>query len=162
MFGFKRLPKPQKPGKPVKREKPAKHVYAVGEKVCFSLSDPKTRETVWHMGEIVAIVLSPSDPTGKPTKVQVVPFELIDSTLKPREVEDWEADAPPYFAVPSEVLILDRLLSQLEWRDRKLPIKVEVELEKVCLAKHVPFLNLFAPLKQQSLWDQMSSYRHKW
>lgn len=158
MFGFKRLPKPQKPGKTVKREKSAEHVYVVGEKVCFSLSDPKTRETVWHMGEIVTI-LPDVDSKGRPTKAEAIPFELVERSLKIRAVEDWETSAPPYFPVPSEVLILDRLLSQLEWSDRKLSIKVEIDLGKTCVAKHVPFLNLLSPKKDS--WDQLS-YKHRW
>lgn len=156
VFGFIRSPEPKKQRKTVKAEKSAKHVLSATDKVCFSLPGPKPFDRIWHMGEIVAII-PPQDPNGKATKAWVAPFQLVDPTVKVRAIEDWETDAPPYFHVSSEVLILDRLLSQLEWHDKKLA-PLEVDLDKMCLARHTLFVHLIAPLQTR----EHTPYKHRW
>jgi len=134
-------------------QKQKKQVFAVGDKVCFSIPDSKTRDPIWHVGKVV--VLPKENSEGKVT-MKIGPFELIDSTLRVRSIEDWETCAPPNFPMPREVLILDRLLSQIAWPEKVLPA-VEVDPEKVCIAKHASFLNLFTPPQKDHV-----RYRHQW
>lgn len=155
-FGQQKKPKKREP---IKREKPVKHVFSASHTVCFPLTNPKTREVVWHMGEIVAI-LPERDPKEKPRKALVALFELTDPNLPVRTIEGWETDAPPYFDMPREVRILDRLLSQVVWNDKKLAARVEVDLENMCVAMHVPFMKFF--LSKVQRWDLSPYNMHKW
>lgn len=139
--------------------KKEKHAFHAGERVCFYMLPKGAKdEAVWHIGKIAALL-----PKKKPEDeqwVSVNPYEILDAVAgyKP---EDWETDAPPYFRVPREIIILDHLSARTLWTPRELP-PVVIDARHMCVATHYQFLGVFSSGKGSQEQFPFPWHRDRW
>lgn len=138
-------------------KKKPERVFRVGEKVCFFTFVKGVPDPVWHIGEIAGFL--PMKKPGDEQLVSIVPYDIPDeSPGEKRSQGDSESDAPLYFRVPRELVILGHLASQTPWTPKKLPAMV-VDIRHMCGAKHHEFLNIFSSRK--GLQQQFSYPWHR-
>lgn len=126
-------------------KKKPNRIFRVGEKVCFFIFVKGVPDPVWHIGEIVEVL--PVQKPGDEQLVSIVPYEIPDeSPGEKRPQGDSESDAPLYFLVPRELVILGHLASQTPWTPKKLPA-VTVDVRRICGAKHHEFQKVFSNVK---------------